>query len=94
MPVPEFEVEHLEVEVFEEPQKTPQSKMRVRVRSTPPKEPAVHVGADADDDDGEDDADDVDDANSEDFDLDYSQTHLEDFLKSQTSNSLMKGSNI
>ena len=41
-----------------------------------------------------DDADDVDDANSEDFDLDYSQTHLEDFLKSQTSNSLMKGSNI
>ena len=29
-----------------------------------------------------------------DLDLDYSQTHLEDFLKSQTSSSLMKGSNI
>lgn len=29
-----------------------------------------------------------------DLDLNYSQTHLEDFLKSQTSSSLMKGSNI
>lgn len=41
-----------------------------------------------------DDIDQDDDGASEDFDLDYSQTHLEDFLKSQTSNSLMKGSNI
>ena len=30
----------------------------------------------------------------EDLDLDYSQTHLDDFLKSQTSSSLLKGSNI
>ena len=29
-----------------------------------------------------------------DTDLDYSQTHLDDFLKSQTSSSLMKGTNI
>ena len=35
-----------------------------------------------------------DGANSEDIDLDYSQTHLEDFLKSQTTSSMMKGSNI
>lgn len=30
----------------------------------------------------------------DDLDLDYSQTHLDDFLKSQTSSSMMKGSNI
>ena len=29
-----------------------------------------------------------------DIDLDYSQTHLDDFLKSQTSSSMMKGTNI
>ena len=28
------------------------------------------------------------------LDLDYSQTHLDDFLKSQTSSTMMKGSNI
>jgi hypothetical protein len=28
------------------------------------------------------------------LDLDYSQTHLDDFLKSQTNNSLLKGSQI
>ena len=29
-----------------------------------------------------------------DLDLDYSQTHLDDFLKSQTSSTLMKGTHI
>jgi hypothetical protein len=30
----------------------------------------------------------------EDLDFDYSQTHLEDFLKSQSNNTLIKNSNI
>ena len=29
-----------------------------------------------------------------DIDLDYSQTHLDDFLKSQTASSMMKGTNV
>ena len=35
-----------------------------------------------------------DDLDDDDLDLDYSQTHLDDFLKSHTSSTMMKGSNI
>ena len=37
---------------------------------------------------------DEDKADEEDFDLDYSQTQLDDFLKSNMSSSMMKGTNI
>ena len=45
----------------------------------------------ADDLDQEDDGNNLDD---DELDLDYSQTHLDDFLKSHTSSSLLKGTNI
>lgn len=41
-----------------------------------------------------DNLDDDDKADEEDFDLDYSQTQLDDFLKSNMSSSMMKGTNI
>lgn len=40
---------------------------------------------------GEEEANDLEE---EDLDLDYSQTHLDDFLKSHNSSTMMKGSNI
>ena len=49
------------------------------------------AGEDADD---VDNLDDDDKADEEDFDLDYSQTQLDDFLKSNMSSSMMKGTNI
>lgn len=42
---------------------------------------------------GEQDDDDIHEEEDE-FELDYSQTHLDDFLKSQASSAQMKGTNI
>jgi len=44
-----------------------------------------------DDSDQDDDGKNLDD---DELDLDYSQTHLDDFLKSHTSSSMLKGTNI
>lgn len=41
-----------------------------------------------------DDGDDIEGLNDDDLDLAYSQTHLDDFLRSQTSTTMMKGTNI
>ena len=36
----------------------------------------------------------LEDMDEEELDLDYSQTHLDDFLKSHTSSTMLKGTNI
>ena len=52
-------------------------------------------GGDGEDGEEDDDDDELDEMmDDDDLDLDYSQTQLDDFLKSQTSSSMMKGSNI